>query len=333
MKDENMWDLLGKYLGNECSEEEKKEVQEWLNSDPSNSNFYKELQETWKITQGIQLHFQPNLEIAWQKINAEIKSVEKQTGKESKRYRYNLLPKIWRIAAVFIIGIALYLFYNQFFKVQTLNKIEISNTLNNIKKFDLPDGSQVWLNTGSKIEYTENFTENVRELSLSGEAFFDIAKDSSKPFIVNGQRTIVKVLGTSFVYRSVQAEDSDIVIVNSGKVSFYEKENSRNSSIIESGYKAVFNHQSKYIGKMMNMDENYFSIKTGRLIFESDRLEKVISELSRYYKRRFVIEDQKLNDIRLTVAFDNQSIGEVLKILEITLDKNIIDSQEVITIR
>jgi transmembrane sensor len=354
MKSEELFELLGKYISKECSGEEEKEVTRWLNSDPSNSRILQELKETCVITQNIQIDFQPDKETAWKKINAEIAlleklPIEKRKTSQTKNNKLSLYPQqapftsgesrkaiwpmIWKIAAVFIIGFSIFEVYNEILKVKDIDRIIVAQFIDTVKVINLPDGSKVWLNDGASLQYPENFSGNIREVALNGEAFFEVSRDESKPFIIKGYGTEVKVLGTSFLYRSIPSEESDFIIVKTGRVSFTEKGNSKNSVILEPGFKAGFDYNNKSINKTENDNKNYLSWQTRRLIFENERFDKVISDLSKYYKRKFVIEDPKLIDTRLTVTFDNQPISEAVKILELALDKQFIDSARVMIIR
>jgi ferric-dicitrate binding protein FerR (iron transport regulator) len=333
MIDENILDLLARYINDESSEKDDQDVIKWLNSDPKNAKILQEFKEIWQISKGVQFNFQPDKESAWKKINKRIKNAEKQPEKVTISKPRLISLRILKIAAILVIGISLFTLYRQFFTIKDVDQIQVASAFDNVRVIDLPDGSKVWLNSQSKLEHPKNFSENVREVSLTGEAYFEVVKDPEKSFIIKGCKTEVKVLGTSFIYRSFPSESSDQVIVKTGIVAFSEKENSNNSITVESGFRSDFDSRTATLSKIKNESENYFALKTHRLIFENERFEKIISDLSRYYNQKFILEDTRLNDIRLTVAFDNQPVKEALKILELALDKRFIDSSQVIIVR
>jgi transmembrane sensor len=333
MINENTYEFLAKYLDNECSQEERDEVLKWLNSDPSNLKVFQEIKETWQLTRGIQADFNPDLYSAWKKVDAGIQKFEKESKVKSDDKKQKIWPKVWRIAAVFIIGFSLFEIYSQFFENRTSYQPQIYTSIDRVGEVTLPDGSKVWINKGSKLEYPAAFTGDKREVSLSGEAFFEVTKDPSKPFIIKGSKTEVRVLGTSFVYRSFSEEESDILIVSSGKVSFSERKNISNNVTVESGFSSSFDSKTRMLNLVKNENKNYLSWKTGRLIFENERFERIIFELSRYYDHKFIIEDERMKDTRLTVAFDNQPVREALQILELALDKRFVDSSQVTVIK
>jgi transmembrane sensor len=311
-------DLLVKYFDHECSLEEQSSVISWINESQENYRYYLTLKETWLLTHNYDMSFQPDTNRAWKNVLSRIEKAEFENIKSSRIY--------YRAAAIFFIAVSLYLGYTLFFSAPVNNNIEFSNKYENIQNIDLPDGSKVWLTKNSKISYSRNFDGATRNINLYGEAFFEVTKNLDKPFIVTGNRTIVKVLGTSFIYRSFDNEPDDKLTVNSGKVAFFEKSNVQNKIDVDYGYEAKFNRETRLLEKIVKDDKSYFAFKTGRLIFENERFEDIFSKVSKYYHRNYYISDPKLNEVRLTIAFNNQSIEDAIKLLETVMDRKITDS-------
>lgn len=330
MKEEIPWDLLVKYLHNECSEDETQIVRNWLQADSANVKILDELNEIQILTSSSNTDINPDSENEWQKIVTRARSNTKPAG---KIYFLNIQPKIWCIAAAFLFICALYVVYNQFLTQKAQHVIEIFSSGKEIEQHTLPDKSQIWLTPESKIHYPENFSDNRREITLEGEAFFDIAKDSAKPFIIKTEKTKIEILGTSFTYRSFKKEGQDILIVNSGKVAFYDLENSGNFVIVEAGYTAIYDHTLKTIEKRKNTGINLFALKTGRMIFENESLENITLGLSKYYKKYFSLTDSLLKKTRLTITFDNLPEKQALRMLEVALDIKASDSLDMIVIK
>lgn len=320
-------DLLIKFLDGECSPEDQLKVIAWIKEKPENYEYFLSLQETAILTKSYDENFNPDKEAAWKKVLSEIERNESAKFKKANKGRI-----YYRAAAVIFIAFSLYMVYNLFTGFGKKDYVELANLDQNLQKIDLPDGTKVWLSKSGKIKYPVNFSGQSRDVSLTGEAFFEVAKDPAKPFIVTGNRTIVKVLGTSFVYRTYDEEDEDKLIVNTGKVSFTEKENNNNSIPVDAGFSADFHKSTRVIDKAERNNKSYFAQRTGRLIFENERFENIISSVAKYYDRGYYFNDNKLRDIRITIAFNNQPIEEAIKLLETVMDRKITDSSQTIVV-
>jgi len=320
-------ELLIKYLDKECSPEEQLNIQQWLREKPENIVFFKEFRETWLITRSYNHEFTPDLDAAWLNVLGKIEQKELKKPKRDNSFKI-----YYRAAAIIFAVVSIYLSYTLLFEAPTGTYIELANQSQELQKIDLPDGSKVWLSKSSVIKYSKDFNSVGRDVILSGEAFFEVVKDPERPFTVTGMKTVVKVLGTTFVYRSFVDENNDKLIVNTGKVSFTEKENSSNNVTVESGYIADFNKSTRVIEKAEKDSKSFFAKKTGRLIFENERFENIISSLSKFYDRNYYIKDEKLKEIRLTIAFNNQPIEEALQLLGMVMDRKITDSSQTIVI-
>ena len=133
-------------------------------------------------------------------------------------------------------------------------------------------------------------------------------------------KLITQLFKYIFNYSAYKADEKDVLTVNSGRVKFSESENNKNQVILIKGEKAELNVLDKTITKSINTDPNYLSWKTGKLVFVDKTFDEVANDLSNYYKRSFEIKSQSLKSTRLNVTFDNQTLEDVLKVLELTLD-------------
>ena len=201
-------DLLDRYFKGETSQEENELVENWLDK---NGNSPSEWQ-----------YFNQNQKDEWlagtySDIQNSIRTNSPKVVTMSER------KFLWRriaAAAVFIIAFALYLEWpvlqNRLFPVQ----LAVLNVpLNQKKQITLADGSRIWVNAGSELKYPKNFNRKTREVYLSGEAFFDIKHDVSKPFIVHTGELTTTVLGTAFNIKEDKSLNTIAVTVSRGKVS------------------------------------------------------------------------------------------------------------------
>ncbi|MEQ2911238.1 FecR family protein [Butyricimonas faecihominis] len=201
---------------------------------------------------------------------------------------------------------------------ETVDTAEVMNTVQTLTGMEymltLSDGTRVFLNAETKLKFPTKFRKEERVVVLEGEAYFEVRKDATHPFIVKANDVDVKVLGTSFNLRSYSDENSIATTLVSGKVAVYAGENSEE---IVPGEQAVY---MKETGKMevKPIDVTlYTAWHTGKFIFRNETLEEMMSYLARWYgvKYRFIDEGAKKLQIgaRLDRYNDMNPIIEMLK--------------------
>ncbi|WP_143306444.1 FecR family protein [Chitinophaga vietnamensis] len=173
----------------------------------------------------------------------------------------------------------------------------------------LPDSSLVLLRKGATIRYPATFGRRNRQLSLSGDAYFDIAQKADLPFQVQTDRSLVKVLGTSFVINT--SAKNDHIVVITGKVMFSANADPEQHCTLAAQEEASYNGKS--IEKKKVSDANYLSWQTDALSFTNAPLEEVVKDLSAYYKLTIKLNDT-LNaaGVKVTASFRKQPLREVL---------------------
>ena len=147
----------------------------------------------------------------------------------------------------------------------------------------LSDGTKVWLNADSKIKYPVSFGQDKREVSLRGEGYFEVAKDSSRPFIVSTDKMDVKVLGTTFDVNTYEDEGKSFVVLVEGLVEVSAGKGE--SRIITPGYMAEVNmHDVQAKIHVSKCDtEHYIAWKSGNFSFRNSSLTEILKRVSRYY--------------------------------------------------
>ena len=243
-----------------------------------------------------------------------LKKIEKQVNQKRKNIVVSLFSSARGIAAaVILLVVALFLSYRWYDQENTSPLITVNNKAMNSssRKLSLEDGSVIWLNKGGTISYPTSFSKNKREVTLKGEAFFEVAKDASRPFIVHTKHSQVKVLGTSF---NIAAHEKNAKItVRTGKVKV-QLSRHKKSVTLTPGYAATAS--AAELIKFSNNDKNYLAWKTGIFEFENTPLEKVIASLETFYQTSFIIKDQGVV-CDLTAKLDNKKIQDVIKILKL----------------
>lgn len=147
----------------------------------------------------------------------------------------------------------------------------------------LQDGTNLWVNSGSRLVFPRVFNKSKREVYLIGEAFFKIAKDAEHPFLIHTPTQIVKVLGTSFNVKAYGDENSEETVLVEGKVYFSSKTKADSFMTLSPGQKGSINKMSQSVSVAKVDVNNYISWIDGYLIFRNENTAEVIKQVSRYF--------------------------------------------------
>ena len=175
----------------------------------------------------------------------------------------------------------------------------------------LPDGTKVWLNAGSSFRFPTYFGKS-RKVELSGEGYFDVAKDNEHPFILKVKGNTIKVLGTQF---NVSAYDNEpmITTLTEGRVHLSSK---KDEDILYSGQQAIINNNNN-IYKMDVNPSSFSSWKNGIFEFDNMPLHYIVAQLSRWYNIEMSFGSDKASEIRFTgVIFRKQSLGQSMEAIQ-----------------
>ncbi|SIO37784.1 FecR family protein [Chitinophaga niabensis] len=202
----------------------------------------------------------------------------------------------------------------------------------------LPDGSVVWLNSGSRISYPANFTDTLREVELEGEAYFDVAKDAKRPFVVLTRDINIKVLGTVFNVKCYPEDNKTEATLVRGLVQV-SKTGGRDQEVLllHPHEKVVINRVQESVSsntgiaapKTMIIKQLKESMKDtsmaeiawvyNKLIFDGEDFREMSAEIERWYNVKIVINDSTVAGYRFHAKFENESITEVLSALRLSL--------------
>ena len=191
-------------------------------------------------------------------------------------------------------------------------------------KFNLPDGSSGWLNSGSSLKFPARFANNERKVTLEGEGYFNVTRNPKKSFVVSTKYYQVRALGTSFNVEAYSDLDSfEEVTLEKGKVQIerikIKKDGSfRKISEMKPGQHAVIDHSTNSI-KICNVKtDKYTAWKDGKLIFRNDPLERMIRSLERYYNVQIEVKDEKLFNYHFHATFEEETLFETLRLLKLS---------------
>jgi transmembrane sensor len=302
-------DLLVKYLLNETSTEEKEAVEQWLKESEANGAYFGQIKSIWEESKKLALTSEVDEEGAWQRFKTKIPT-PKEAAPIKRISRFGWM----RIAALFvtIIGAALIIYtMNREAAVETLT----ASSGNAVLKDTLSDGSVVTLNKNSSLTYPERFKETTRTVALKGEAFFSVTPDKEKPFTIEVNDVVVKVVGTSFNIRS--ENEMTEVIVETGIVQVTHK---GKSVELRPGEKLLVPAKDTALVVQKETDQLYNYYRSREFVCENTPLWKLVDVLNKAYNANIIIERQELKGLPLNATFSNESLDRILEIIDLTFN-------------
>ncbi|MFY9150588.1 MAG: FecR domain-containing protein [Prolixibacteraceae bacterium] len=183
----------------------------------------------------------------------------------------------------------------------------------------LPDGTKVWLNAETTLKFPVPFPKNKRNVQLQGEAFFDVTKNPEQPFIVNSANVWVKVYGTRFNCKAYQEDKNIEVILEEGRVGLSVRDEGvyKKTRLIP-GDHAVITRESNKVDIKNEKIDKYIAWHTGKLVFENTPMSEVALMLERWYGIEVIIQNPEIMDYSFTTTFDNESLFEVIELIELS---------------
>lgn len=303
-----MEELIYKYLTSQLTDHEKQRLQIWLRQAKSNRIVFENIVADWKLKQS-------DID------QAKIRIQQRINRKKSTRRKF---PEIFlKVAAsVFIVGAIALLIHQNISNnsldqaVAPISMIEKHALPGQKLTFILPDSTVAKLNAGSKLIVPEQFTGDLREVYLEGEAFFEVKEDVFHPFLIKTDKISVRVLGTSFNVRSYNSEDDASVAVVTGRVGIEAETNKRNLTdlVLKPNQMLVYSAANREFQEIQsyNTDE-ILGWKENKLIFNDDKIDDIFEVLSRWYGVEFLINLELDPGKEFTAKFNNPSLREVME--------------------
>ncbi len=304
---EKIVEIVGRQLRSESTAEEEKLLSEWIEKDPANAKVYEEIKWIWDNAAQHYEQEEVNVEEAWSLFS------QKRAEQEILQQTKNNTKKVWLAAAAVVMAMLFgYLYISPVATDQ--NEVVYTAGTKSTENIQLPDGSAIWLNKNAAITYAEQ--NGQRHVVLTGEAFFDVAHDEEKPFVIRTGKMNTQVLGTSFNIRH-QTGEPTVVSVASGKVKVYDD---RQTVLLTKGEESLYHSASGKLEKNARQDPNFLSWKTEKLVFENSTIDYVIVALERHYGHKLKAQQSDVDEVRLTASFDQQPLDQVLDLIYLTTD-------------
>jgi ferric-dicitrate binding protein FerR (iron transport regulator) len=340
--------LLINYLLGICTPKEHQFVEAWLEEDPAHAKHLIRLSMKMRGTTTVPIHKERLKSRLLHKIKAE-QSKSKSHLSHNRQFNTTIprsqhssqwLIRAVAVVAVVIIAAVLTIRYEKSVipVQQTVASNELHRTLSNgqTSTFRFSDGSVITLNGGSTLKYPAHFKKNEREVFLEGEAFFDIARDESRPFIVHTSNATIQVLGTSFNIKAYKNEPEMNVAVVRGKVSVTSKDaqgDVASSTILEKDQWATYQKSGSLSEKGTGDVWEYVAWKEQVLVFNDKPFSEVARTLERWYGVQIDIEDEELKSVELKGEHKNVSLEQVLQSIQFVLGIDFTINDQIVRIK
>ena len=360
MEQEYVWNLIGKKISGESSEGELYELENLLRSNPELHYPMQTIIDLWnpapiqnqeEVAKAYNRHLdrlrEQNIDFG-PPVHPFSFHPDKKSTKSSK-------IKFTGLAFLIILLIAFVFWYPGFYKrsinptsldesVQKTSS-EISTKSGSKTKVILPDGTLVWINADSKLIYDKNYGNSIREVSLTGEAFFDVVKNKEKPFIIHTGKIEIRVLGTAFNVKSYPGEKTIETSLVRGSIEVTFKDRPSEKVILKPNEKLVVANEypsalstNKPSVKKANLPIvqishlSYYEkldstvVETAwvqnKLIFQDESFESLARRLERWYGVTISFKDPEMEELHFTGIFINESILQALNALKVSSNFN-----------
>ena len=347
MSQENFWVLLSKKLSGEASLAELKELEHLVLEHPEWQYAIQNLEDFWKQQPPkddmqaedaymLHLHRMNEMNISFENAPVEMQII---TSKNRIRKWY------WAAAAVLFFSIGLFTFGTLFNRKEgktlaILSEInEVSTRQGSKSKIQLPDGSVVWLNAGSKLTYNKDYGQQIREVSLTGEGYFDVMKNKEKPFIIHTSNINIKVLGTAFNVKAYPEDKQTETSLIRGSIEVTIKNRPDDKIILSPNEKLIVENESftkkerngiiKEVPPAISIDKiKYRPVDSAvvetqwidnKLVFQDESFGELAVRMERWYDIKIEITDPQLRQTRMTGNFEKETIEQAIEALKLMI--------------
>lgn len=308
--------ILIEYIENRLGSLKGKEVETWIASSVENREYFILLKNVYtKETM-------PSIEATSDELN-EIKG---SINIEERRKRRLQLAIPYFAVALLLLFIFLNYFYSDgsvekkdFIINDSMQSNNVLYTDNGVKaKTVLPDGTEVWLNSGTKLTYPNKFVGKFREVYISGEAFFKVQKDSIHPMIVSTPKNFkVEVIGTTFNLRAYYNDNEARATLYTGKINIIK--DGKDIVLLTSNESYIISTNNQTNSRIDNSNIDNQSVwKDGILIFDNIPLSEALKRIERWHGAKFIVNDSSILQKNVTASFESESLIQIMDLLKIS---------------
>ena len=269
------------------------------------------IEEDWNLTKDYEPPIDYDLNQEFTALQKRITQSEEVPTKVAKLKPVRPTSRKWMTwataAAVLLLTVGTWVFFQQ---PNTSEALVNSIHTDQLQEVQLVDGTKVWVKANSHFQYPNTF-QNTRTVQLEGEAFFEVAKNPNKPFIVETKKAAVRVLGTAFNVRATPNEGVTEVIVTEGKVQLSDKAKAEKIQLT-ANEKGVLQHATNEVSKIQETDMNELAWQTNVLIFKSTPLPEVFNSLKRLFEKDFIMDVDRIQNCAFSGRYSSPDLEEIL---------------------
>lgn len=278
-------------------------MEQWLAASPDNALYFHQLKQVWESSRQLAANSAADENQAWQRFQQHIHPAASKAVVK----RFPVFKIAAAIAIMIMLGWGLQQWIGSGKPVQQMS-VASDNT---VKVDSLPDGSVVTLNKHSGISYPSRFTGKDRPVKLKGEAFFNVAHDKTKPFLIEVNDVEIMVLGTSFNIRSNEKGRTEVV-VETGRV---QVKHAGKTIELTANESILIEQADTALQKTVQHDKLYNYYRTRTFVCNNTPLWKLAQVLSEAYDVEIVITDEQVRKYEIDTVFDNEPLEHVLNLI------------------
>jgi len=335
------WELLANHLTGVASKKEEEELAEWIARSEENSELYARVTKIWSAGCNVfpKLDVDRALNRVWFRIRQR-KQFNETSGFALKQHApgSNVLSPVARlhmirVAAALVVAVGgIYLLTILFSERE---KGTVSLTFSTIQSIEFSDGTRATCDVGSTITYTQSLADaRAREVLLDGEAYFDVAKDSTSPFIIRTGIGRVEVLGTKLNVRAWRRNAQVVLAVQEGVVSFQSEGNDDVSKVVYlTKNEASRLTEGQFPSPPESVDiSRYLSWMNKEIYFKNTPVAEVLDQLERWYNVTIEIADSSMLKFNITVFIENRPLVENLELISLVMNVQYVRDRNTIRI-
>lgn len=291
-------ELLYKFFAGTATFEEKERIMLWMESAPDNKHFFLKERKLYNAVL----------------LNSDHAEIE-QAVKKQQHWMHSGIMRFVRIAAMIVLAFGLGYFAQDWDTDGPVPMQTIAVPAGQCVNITLPDGSNIWLNAQTTIQYPISFNKCERVIKLDGEAYFEVAKDAKRPFIVNTKECRVEVLGTKFNVDAYSYRDKFETVLMEGAVKVSMLNNPSETVSLKPDDK-VYRSNGRLLTEKMNNFERY-RWKEGLICFQNEPFNVVMEDFEKFYGLKIVVNNQKVTKYLYTGKFkQTDGIDYALSLLQ-----------------
>lgn len=315
-------DLIVTCLADHSNKRAWDELKQWMAASPENEQYFRHRQEIWfSALDGNESRLFDDANEAYALFLQRVKQAE---ASKMHHRTFRLNPKACLRYAAAIIALIAASYYSYWRGEERAKEhcsdVMVEAPLGSRTRLNLPDGTQVWLNAGSRIIYAPGFGTDNRRVTLSGEGYFEVRKNEKIPFYVESRTLKVRVVGTKFNFRDYPSDEEAVVSLSEGKVALDNLLQPNDETLLSPNERVVVNKRNGKMRTEQILASNATLWTSGHLSFDEELLPDVVKRLERSYNVDIYIATDSLKTLRLYGHFarGEQNIEEVLDVLEAT---------------